>query len=168
MYGRNISVTTGPQYTKRTSYRKISWRLKTTRFRLRLFQSLWNMTGTCQASKRYMNYNIQSRGLETSRDLAVRRLAAYWIETRNCGLYDDLMIWRRFPHYLPLRGEYTGHQWIPNKIVPVVHNLRFSLVRVKTIFWTNCRVGSDLKRHVVMMLTRLQFNETPVNCTGYF
>ena len=32
--------------------------------------------GACQISERYDNCNIQSRGFETSRDLAVRRLTA--------------------------------------------------------------------------------------------
>ena len=32
--------------------------------------------GACQISERYDNYNIQSRGFETSQDLAVRRLTA--------------------------------------------------------------------------------------------
>ena len=68
----------------RTSYRKISWSLAATRFGFRLFQSLCNLTNTLAAalprclfiSERYDHYNIQSRGLETSRDLAVRRLTA--------------------------------------------------------------------------------------------
>ena len=34
----------------------------------------------CQISERYDNYNIQSHGFETSRDLAVKRLTAQWIE----------------------------------------------------------------------------------------
>ena len=48
----------------------------------------------CQISERYDHYNIQSRGFETSRDLAVRRLTAYrgpdsvatqyWLQSR-CG-----------------------------------------------------------------------------------
>ena len=33
----------------------------------------------CQIPERYDHYNIQSRGFETPRDLAVRRLTAYWI-----------------------------------------------------------------------------------------
>ena len=58
----------------RTSYRKISWSPEATKFRFRLFQSHWNLTGTsCQISERYDHYSIQSRGFETSRDLAVRR-----------------------------------------------------------------------------------------------
>ena len=64
----------------KTSYRKIPWSLKAARFRFKLFQSLWNWAGTpaaaCQFSERYDHCNIQSRGFETSRDLAVRRLTA--------------------------------------------------------------------------------------------
>ena len=61
----------------KTSYGKISWSLEAARFGFRLFQSLWNLTGTpaaCQISERCDYYNTQSRGFETSRDLAVRRL----------------------------------------------------------------------------------------------
>ena len=34
----------------KTSYRKISWSLEAARFRFRLFQSLWNLTGTSAAA----------------------------------------------------------------------------------------------------------------------
>ena len=37
----------------------------------------------CQISEWYDNSNIQSRFFETSRDLAVRRLTAKWIEAHN-------------------------------------------------------------------------------------
>ena len=36
----------------------------------------------CKISERYDHYNMQSRGFETSRDLAVRRLTSYWIEVQ--------------------------------------------------------------------------------------
>ena len=63
-------------------YREVS---EAARLWFRLFQSLWNSTGTsaaalyrdaCQISELYDHYNIESRGSETSRDLAVRRLIA--------------------------------------------------------------------------------------------
>ena len=65
----------------KTSYHKISWRLKAARFGVKLFLSLWILTGTrqqccrdaCQSSERYDHYNIQSVDFETSRDLAVGR-----------------------------------------------------------------------------------------------
>ena len=65
----------------KTSYRKISWSLEAARFGFGLFQWLWNIRGisaaaVCQISERYDHYNTQSRGFETSRDLAVRRLTA--------------------------------------------------------------------------------------------
>ena len=80
----------------KTSYRKISWSFEAARFGLKLFQSLWNLAGTsaallprCLSNFKFLivfflswydHCNIQSRGFETSRDLAVRRLTAYWIE----------------------------------------------------------------------------------------
>ena len=68
----------------RTSYRKMLWSLESARCWFRLFQSLWNSTGisaalcrgACQISERCNYYNIQSRGFETSRNLAERRLTA--------------------------------------------------------------------------------------------
>ena len=68
----------------RTSYRKISWNLEAARFGFGLFQSLWNLTCISAAvlsrclsiSERYDHYSVQSRGFDTSRDLAVRRLTA--------------------------------------------------------------------------------------------
>ena len=69
------------------SYRKISWSLEAARFGFKLFQSFWNSAGTsaaaCQISERYDHCSIQSRGFETSRDLAVRRLTARWIEAQG-------------------------------------------------------------------------------------
>ena len=45
----------------------------------------------CQISERYNHYNIQSRGFETSRDLAVRRLTAQWIEALAMqGAFPDM------------------------------------------------------------------------------
>ena len=64
----------------KTPYCKISWGLEAARFGFRFFQLLWNLTGTCKTSKRYNHYNIQSRGFETARDLAIRRLTAWWID----------------------------------------------------------------------------------------
>ena len=63
----------------RTSYHKISWNLEARRFGLRLIQS-------------FLNYNIQSCGFETSRDLAVRRLSdMLWksalVVSRNCPFF---------------------------------------------------------------------------------
>ena len=65
----------------RTSYRKFSWSLEAARFGFRLFQSLWNLTGTSAAtlsrclsnSRAIRSLWIQSRGFDTLRDLAVRR-----------------------------------------------------------------------------------------------
>ena len=39
----------------------------------------------CQHSERYDDYDLLSRGFETSRDLAVRRLTAQWIEALDLG-----------------------------------------------------------------------------------
>ena len=67
-----------------TSYRKISWSIEATRFGFRLFQPLWNLTGTsaaagrdaCQISERYDHFDKQSSGFEILLDLAVRHLTA--------------------------------------------------------------------------------------------
>ena len=37
----------------------------------------------CQISERYNHYNTQSRGFETSLNLAIRRLTAWWIEAQE-------------------------------------------------------------------------------------
>ena len=69
------SMTPGPLFTK-TSCRKVSRSLEAARFGFRLLQSLWNLTGSAAAemptgriSKRYDDYNIQSRGFETSHEI---------------------------------------------------------------------------------------------------
>ena len=75
----------------RTSCRKISWRYKAARFLFRLFNrcEIWQASqqrcywDICQVSKPYY-HNIQSRGFETARDLAVRRLTAQWTEALKC------------------------------------------------------------------------------------
>ena len=51
----------------RTSYRKISWSFEAARFRFKLFQSLWNLTGTSAAA---LQRCLQSHGFETWRDLS--------------------------------------------------------------------------------------------------
>ena len=82
-----------PQYlspvsiSDKTSYLKILWSLEVARFVFKIVRSLWNLTGTmaehccrggCQILKQCDNLNCQSRGLETSRDLTIRRLIGYW------------------------------------------------------------------------------------------
>ena len=71
-------------------YHKISWRLEAARFGFELFQSpeigqaprQQRCRDVCHIWERYDQYNTQSRGSETSRDLAERRLAAWWIEAQ--------------------------------------------------------------------------------------
>ena len=75
-----------------SAYRKISWSLEDARFEL----DFLNRSEICQTPrqqryraasqilKRYDNRNIQSRDFETLRDLAVRRLTAWWIEALHC------------------------------------------------------------------------------------
>ena len=60
----------------KTSYRQISRSLEAARLDLAMIVSLWNLTGTCQISERLEKSKPESRGFETSRDLAVRRLTA--------------------------------------------------------------------------------------------
>ena len=75
----------------RAKYRKISWSLEavwgsgldfSNRFEIWLAPRQQYCRDACQISERYDHYNIQSRGSETSRDLAVRCLTAYWIEAQ--------------------------------------------------------------------------------------
>ena len=66
----------------RASYPKISWSLVAARLGFKLFQSLWNLTGLSNFTTGD-HYNIQSRGLETSRNLAVKRFTAWWIDDQD-------------------------------------------------------------------------------------
>ena len=65
--------------SRKTSYRKISWSLEVARFNC---SENWQASrqqrcrDACQISVWNDHYNTQSRGFETSRDLAVRRLTA--------------------------------------------------------------------------------------------
>ena len=58
--------------SERTSYRKISWGLEATR----CFNDGIGLKFACQISERSEKSKLESRGFETSRDLAVRRLTA--------------------------------------------------------------------------------------------
>ena len=68
----------------KTSYRQISWSLEAARLDVaRSYRSeIWQAPrqqccrGTCQISERLEKFKPESRGFETSRDLAVRRLTA--------------------------------------------------------------------------------------------
>ena len=69
----------------RTSYRKISWNLEAARFGFKFFngREIWQAPREQhQLSERHNRYDIQSSGVETPRDLAVRRLIAWSIETQ--------------------------------------------------------------------------------------
>ena len=77
----------------RTCYRKISWSLETARLQcysdriaLGFDRQRW-CQGTCQISERLEKFKDESRGLETSRDLAVRRPSAQWIEACAAGSF---------------------------------------------------------------------------------
>ena len=45
-----------------------------------------------QISERYDQYNIQSRVFETSQDLAVRRLTAFWIEDQGTKINEFIIV----------------------------------------------------------------------------
>ena len=64
----------------RTSYRKMSWRREISYYTFPIAQKLDRRRDDCNISKWYDNFNTQSRGFETSGDLTVRRLTAWWIE----------------------------------------------------------------------------------------
>ena len=65
----------------KTSYRQILWSLEATRLDVTMVISFWNLTGisqrcclgSCQISERLEQAKSESRGFETSRDLAVRQ-----------------------------------------------------------------------------------------------
>ena len=62
----------------KTAYRQILWSFEATRLDIAMVVSLWNLTGISAAvlSERSEKFKPESRGFETSRDLAVRRLTA--------------------------------------------------------------------------------------------
>ena len=68
----------------RPSYRKISRSFEAARFEFQPIDrsEIWQAPrqqrcrDACQISEQYGDFNIQSRGFETSRDFAVRRLTA--------------------------------------------------------------------------------------------
>ena len=82
-----IGITLGGK----TSYHQISWSLEAARLDVAMVVSLWHLTGTSAAVlPRYLpnfraigKVHTESRGFETSRDLAVRRLTAQWIEAQG-------------------------------------------------------------------------------------
>ena len=59
--------------SRRTSYRKILWSLKAARFRLRLFQSLRNLTGTSTGALLLCLSKFQSYTIITTSNLAASR-----------------------------------------------------------------------------------------------
>ena len=81
--------------SRQTSYHKILWSLEATRFGFRIFQSFLYLTpeqqhcwDACQILQQCTHYNIQSCGFKTSRDLAVRRHTALWVEAMGiCKWY---------------------------------------------------------------------------------
>ena len=74
----------------KTSYRQISQSLKAARLQVIMSVSLWNLTGISSAAAevpvKFQNYwktlksRSESRGFETSQDLAVRHPSTSWIE----------------------------------------------------------------------------------------
>ena len=76
IYG-NLALTTLGLYSLsgKTSYRQISCSLEAARLDVAMVVSLRNLTGTSTA-ERLEKFRPKSRGFETSRDLAVRRLTA--------------------------------------------------------------------------------------------
>ena len=72
--------------------------------------------GACHISERLEKSKAESGGLETSRDLAVARPSAKWIEAQGWGLLSQFFPFRYFPHF-PLLSkqtlaiEYRVHIW---------------------------------------------------------
>ena len=92
-----LTIAPEPLFTKRTeSYRNISWSLEAARFRFRLFQSFWNLTGTWKAALSRCLSNFlairsswhQSRLQDFTR-LALRRLTAGFRVLTIQGLEPD-------------------------------------------------------------------------------
>ena len=76
--------------SRRTSYHKISRSFEAAIYGFKLFQSLClrptrqqRCRDACQIIEIYDQYNTESRGLETSRYLAVRHLTAIWMEAKH-------------------------------------------------------------------------------------
>ena len=74
---------------------------------------------------------------------------AIWPETQ-VG-YNDVMIWKRFPHFVPLWGVSTGHQWFPSEGITMMWHLLLDC----TSCWTNRRITGDL---IAMTLLRYYCN----------
>ena len=78
LVNKNMSVIMPPMIlglyslSGKTSYRQITWRLEAARLDIIMIVSHWNLTGISAALLRLEKSKPQSRGFETSRDLAVR------------------------------------------------------------------------------------------------
>ena len=76
-----------------TSYRKVSQTLKVTRFVLRIDQLLWHLAGARPISKQCRNLDYQSRDIDTSRDLTIRRGRGWGWHVQNVIQHSwDLLI----------------------------------------------------------------------------
>ena len=81
-----VECTSGPLFTKR--YSQISWNLEAARLEFIMFVSLWNFTHLGSAAAEvpvkfqsdWKKSKLESHNFENTRNLAVRRPSAYWIE----------------------------------------------------------------------------------------
>ena len=81
--------------TDKASDRKISWRLGAARLVVWIIASLWNLTGArqhccrcaCQMSEWWDYSTHKPRGLETLRDVTIKRLIGYWNGAQVTRLY---------------------------------------------------------------------------------
>ena len=76
-----------------------------------IWQAQWQPSCRCASkiAKRCDNLNDRSRGFETSRDVLIRRLIGYQVETMMTSSNGN--IFRVTGH---LCGEFTGPRWIPH------------------------------------------------------
>ena len=97
----NLYSLSGRMEEWRTFYSNIPRSLEAARFRFIFFKSLWHFTGTWAATlcdempvitQHYDHDNTQSRGFETSRNLAVRHLNAKLIKTLSCELLAEYLL----------------------------------------------------------------------------
>ena len=84
-------------------------------------------------------------------------MSTHWIWIAyNVGFQDDVMTWKRFPHYRPV---VIGIHWLP--VDCRLQSLMFLLFQAWTICWTNSRFVSNMIHHgahVAPLWFWVQFN----------
>ena len=117
----------------KTSYHKISWSLKSRRYRitLKFLQAFRELCyrGAYQISERSYHSKYKSRGIDTSRDLTIRHLPVYW----NGALMSKHAITQNvlFKCSNPKRWNVSVQfycSWVPRTSIKNLNNRKFSRV----------------------------------------